>query len=193
VLRRIELELDHPTEDGDTLIRLLTNLPAQHFDACTVARLYRRRWTIEGMFQRLESVLKSEVRTLGHPRAALLAFSTAVLAYNILAVIQAAVEVEHDLATAGIELSSYFVAGDVKMYYAGMMVAVPPATWATFESQSPVLLSSMLRDVAAHVDPRTLRKHPRKPKPKVTKGYAPRSSVQRHVATARVLRDGCVQ
>src|SRR5262249_47587421 len=89
-LRRIELELDHPTEDGDPLIRLLPTLPAQQFDACTIARLYRRRWTIEGMFQRLESVLKSEVRTLGHPSAALLAFSTAILAYNILSVIQAA-------------------------------------------------------------------------------------------------------
>jgi IS4 transposase len=72
-LRRIELELDQPTEDGDTMIRLLTSLPAETFDACAVARLYRRRWTIEGLFQRLESVLKSEVRTLGYPRAALLA------------------------------------------------------------------------------------------------------------------------
>lgn len=187
-LRRIELELDQPTEDGDTMIRLLTNLPAETFDACAVARLYRRRWTIEGLFQRLESVLKSEVRTLGYPGAALLAFSTAVLAYNVLATIQAAVEAAHDLPTAGIELSSYFVAGEVKAYYAGMMVAVPPAAWAPFESQSPVQLSSTLRHLATHVDPRTLRKHPRGPKPKAKKGYAPRASVQRHVATARVLR-----
>jgi IS4 transposase len=189
-LRRIELELDQPTEDGDTLIRLLTNLPKRAFNARAVARLYRRRWTIEGLFQRLESCLKSEVRTLGYPCAALLAFSTAVLAYNVLAAIQAAVEAAHDLPAAGIELSSYFVAGDVKAYYAGMLVAVEPATWATFESQSPAQLSSTLRHIAAYVDPRTLRKHPRKPKPKVKKGYAPRASVQRHVATARVLVEG---
>lgn len=193
VLRRIELELDQPTEDGDTLIRLLTNLPARSFDGCAVARLYRRRWTIEGMFQRLESVLKSEVRTLGYPRAALLAFSTAVLAYNVLAALQAAVEAAHDLPAAGIELSSYFVAGEVKTYYGGMMVALPPVTWATFETQSPAQLGSTLRDIAAHVDPKILRKHPRKPKPKVKKGYAPRASVQRHVATARVLADGGVR
>lgn len=73
VFRSIELELDHPTEDGDTTIRLLTNLPAQTFDACAVARLYRRRWSAEGLFQRLEAALKSEVRTLGYPRAALFA------------------------------------------------------------------------------------------------------------------------
>jgi IS4 transposase len=191
--RRIELELDHPTEDGDTTIRLLTNLPEERFDACAVARLYRRRWTIEGLFQRLESVLKSEVRTLGYPRAALLAFSTAVLAYNVLAVLQAAVEAEHDLAARGIELSSYFVAGEVKAYYAGMIVAVPPAVWATFDAQSPAEVSDALRGIAAHVDPRALRKHPRKPKPKLKKGYASRASVQRHVATARVLSEGGVR
>ncbi len=42
-LRRIELTLDVPTEDGDTVVRLLTNLDAQDMDGCTVARLYRRR------------------------------------------------------------------------------------------------------------------------------------------------------
>jgi IS4 transposase len=192
-MRRVEVELDEPTEDGDRRIRLLTNLPEARFDACAVARLYRRRWTIEGLFQRLESVLKSEVRTLGYPRAALLAFATAVLAYNALAVIQTSVEAEHDLAAAHIELSSYFVAAEVKAYFAGMLVAVPPAAWVPFETCSPTALSGALRRIAAHVDPRSLRKHPRKPKPKVKKGYAPRSSVQRHVATAHVLRDGGVQ
>jgi IS4 transposase len=190
--RRIEVELDHPTEDGDTTLRLLTNLPAERFDAREVARLYCRRWTIEGLFQRLESVLKSEVNTFGYPRAALLAFVTAVLAYNVLAVLQAAVEAAHDLATAAIELSSYFVAGEVKTYYAGMLVAVPPDVWARFDAQSPTQLSRTLRRIAAYVDPKTLRKHPRKPKPKVKKGYASRASVQRHVATARVLRNGGV-
>jgi len=191
-LRRIELELDQPTEDGDTLIRLLTNLPAERFDAREVARLYRRRWSIEGLFQKLEAVLKSEVNTLGYPRAALLAFTTAVLAYNVLEVIQAAVEAEHDLPSAGIELSSYFIAGEVTTYYAGMTVAVEPDVWLPFDDQSPAELSQALRRLAAHVDPKTLRKHPRAPKPKVKKGYIARASVQRHVATARVLCDGRV-
>lgn len=42
-LRRIEVDLDEPTEDGATTIRMLTNLPADRFDARAVARLYRRR------------------------------------------------------------------------------------------------------------------------------------------------------
>ena len=49
----------------------------RHF--CT---LYRQRWRIEGMFQRLESALNSELRSLDHPRAALLGFAVAVLAHN---------------------------------------------------------------------------------------------------------------
>lgn len=186
-LRRIELELDTPTTDGATRIRRLTNLPCARFDACFVARLYRHRWSVESLFQRLESVLTSEVRTLGYPRAALLAFTTAVLAYNALAVIQAAVEAEHDLAAAGIELSSYFIAGDVKTYYAGRNVAVPPAAWTAWEEQPPAEVSATLRRIAAHVEPKRLRKHPRKSKPKTKKGYAPGASVRRHVATARVL------
>jgi hypothetical protein len=40
-LRRVELHLDRATEDGDTTIRLLTNLPASQFTPRRVARLYR--------------------------------------------------------------------------------------------------------------------------------------------------------
>ncbi|MHA6892733.1 transposase, partial [Ralstonia pseudosolanacearum] len=71
--RRIEIELDTPTEAGETVIGLWSNLPAQ-VDAATIAALYRKRWRIESMFQRLESVLHSEIKSLGHPRAALLGF-----------------------------------------------------------------------------------------------------------------------
>jgi len=62
------------------------NLPAS-LKATTIARLYRRRWSIERMFQWLESVLQSEIRTLGYPRAALFAFSVAILAFNVLSTI----------------------------------------------------------------------------------------------------------
>jgi IS4 transposase len=63
VLRRIELHLDGATEDGDTIIRLLTDVPATHLTAEAVARRYRQRWSIENLFQRLESVLNSEIRS----------------------------------------------------------------------------------------------------------------------------------
>jgi hypothetical protein len=125
-LRRIEVRLKKPTEDGDTVIRLLSNLPATELPACEVAALYRRRWRIEAMFQRLESVLNSEIASLGHPRAALLAFGVAALAYNVLAVIAAAVNRQHQLDATKLDLSMYFIAMEIKAHYAGMMIAIAP-------------------------------------------------------------------
>jgi IS4 transposase len=191
-MRRIELVLDTPTRDGDTAIRLLTTLP-KSVKATVVAKLYRERWSIEGLFGRLEAALKSEVRTLGHPRAALLSFGTAVVAYNVLAVVQAAIAAAHDLKAAGIEVSTFYVADDVRTDYRGMLIAISPERWAKFDALSPTALSRMLIAVAANLDPRTVRKHPRGPKPQVKRGYAPRAKVQRHVSTARVLRDGRIR
>ncbi len=92
--RRIELALDRPTEDGDTTRWLWSN-PPETVTAGRIAELYGTRWHIEGMFGRLESVLHIELRRLGHPRAALLGFAAAVLAYNVLVLLQRAVEQAH--------------------------------------------------------------------------------------------------
>lgn len=86
-----------PTEDGDTEIRILTNLPEPTWSAQQIASLYRRRWRIETMFQRLEAALNSEIATLSHPRAALQAFGVAVLAYNVLALINRTITICHAL------------------------------------------------------------------------------------------------
>jgi IS4 transposase len=187
-LRRIILHLDKPTVDGETVIRLLTNVPAERMGAKEVVGLYRRRWSIESMFGRLESVLQSEVKSLGHPRAALFAFGVSVLTYNVLAVLQAAVETEHRLEASNMQVSSYYIADEVKSNYGGMMIAVPEATWDEHESQSASELSRKLLRLAANVNVARLRKHPRKPKKKAKKEYVPGDVARRHVATARVLR-----
>jgi IS4 transposase len=187
-LRRVELHLDEPTEDGETVIRLLTNVPEERMGALDVARLYRHRWSIEGMFGRLEAVFQSEVAGLGNPRAALLAFSVACMTYNLLAVLQSAVETEHKLEAANFQVSSYYIADEVRTTYSGMMIAVPEAEWDKFETQSAAELSSTLLRMAANINPARLRKHPRKPKKKTKKGYVSGEVARRHVATARVLR-----
>jgi IS4 transposase len=191
-LRRIEIRLKKPTEDGDTVIRLLSNLPATELSACEIATLYRRRWRIEAMFQRLESVLNSEIAALGHPRAALLAFGVAALAYNVLAVVGAAVNRQHELDATKLELSMYFIAMEIKAHYAGMMIAIALDVWQPFDAMTTAQLSASLLEIAAHVDPRTLRKHPRAAKPKIAKGSVPLRVASRHVSTARVLRNGRV-
>lgn len=67
--RRTGLRLDPPTEPGETTIRLWSHLP-RTVSARRIAGLYRKRWRIEGVFQRLESVLQSGIRSFGHPRGA---------------------------------------------------------------------------------------------------------------------------
>ena len=192
-LRRVELHLLQPTEDGDSVIRLLTNLPASTFTARCVARLYRQRWQIESLFQRLEAVLHSEVRSLGHPRAALLASGVAVMACNVLSVLQSAVWIAHELDGSDIELSSYYIADEVRTHYAGMMMAVKPKAWDRYDKMSVAQLAQALLQIAVNASPKALRKHPRGHPPSVRKGYVPGAVARRHVATARVLKDGFIR
>lgn len=190
--RRIELHMNKPTDDGEMVIRMLTNLPKSHFSARAIARLYSKRWRIEAMFQRLESVLHSEVTTLGHPRAALFAFGVAILAYNVLTVLQSAVSAAHDLLASGIELSPFYVAVEVRAHYAGMVMAVPTKAWRRYDAMCASKLSEILLEIAAYAKPKTLRKHPRGPKVAKKKGYVAGAVARRHVSTARVLKDGAV-
>lgn len=189
-LRRIEVHLEEPTEDGETVIRILTNVPAEKMGALAVAELYRGRWKIEGMFGELEAVLESEVRSLGQPKAALLAFGVAVMAYNVLSVVKAAVEVgqEEEAAKRGWQVSTFYIATEVKATYSGMMTAVEPQEWSGQGEESAQQLSEVLLELAKQVKLSTLRKHPRAAKKKVKKGYVSAEEARKHVATARVLK-----
>lgn len=187
-LRRIEIRLKKPTEDGEKVIRLLSNVPVERMSAEQIAQTYRRRWRIENMFQRLESVVASEVRTLGAPRAALLAFGVAVLAYNVLLVLQSAVRVQHARKMADIELSSYYFAVEIRANYAGMMIAAPADQWRAYENLDAAQLARLLRSVAAHADPNLLRTNPRAPKVKKKVGTVSRRTASQHTATARLLK-----
>ena len=191
-LRRVELHLNGETDSGEKVIRILTNLPAQEFQAPAIARLYRHRWKIETLFQRLESVLHSEVKTLGHPRAALLAFGIAVLAFNVLSVIQAAISTAHDLRTSGVELSPFYVALEVRSCYAGMMVATTDAAWAPYDAIDAPQLSRLLLEIAVHARLKALRKNPTSPKKPKEKTTVTAAEKRRHVSTARVLKAGFV-
>ena len=89
------MALDKPTRDGDGEIHILTNLPKKAARAKTVADLYRKRWTIETAFQELEATLDGEINTLGYPKAALFAFCVALVSYNLMSVIKAALRAVH--------------------------------------------------------------------------------------------------
>jgi IS4 transposase len=184
-IRRITIQLDTPTENGDTEIHLLTNLPKNVAEARKVAGLYRGRWTIEGAFQTLTEVLRCEVETLGYPKAALFAFATAVLAYNTYAVVKAALRSVHGEDTIDEELSDYHLTQDVTATSVGMNIAVEVEAWARYQILSPRKLAIELVRLAKRIDlsryPKKKR-GPKKPQPRKKSGQR-----NHHIATARIL------
>ena len=184
--RRIEIALNTPTESGDEAIVLWSNLPPE-IVAATIARLYRKRWRIEGMFHRLESVLNSEIKTLGHPRAALLGFAVAVLAYNVLALLKQLIEHAHRPDHPELDVSTYHLAVDIASDYGPMLRMLPPEQWPRADGDPRQLLERLLR-LASRMSPKQLATSKRKPKTVQAKGYVDGSIARSHVSTARVLK-----
>jgi IS4 transposase len=185
ILRRVTVVLDRPTRGGETELHLLTNVPAKDARAKVIAELYRRRWTIETAFAELEATLEGEVNTLGYPKAALFAFCVALVAYNVLSTVKAALRAVHGEEVVAKDVSAYYVAEEVAMTHRGMLVAIPEDEWVVFREMIPVELAGVLVELAATVRLPAYRKHPRgpkKPKPKKQSG-----AKIKHVATAKVL------
>ena len=185
-LRRITIKLDEPTEDGETEIHILTNVPPENADAITLAGLYRKRWRIEYAFQELGQSLSSEINTLCYPKAALLAFCVALNLYNVLSVMKAAMRSAHRDPSLLMELSGYYLAAEISATYWGMMIAIAPKHWTkAFARLSVEEMAALLKELASRVSVQRFRKHhrgPRNPPPKRTGGYR-----EKHVSTARLL------
>jgi hypothetical protein len=183
--RRITVELDQPTRDGDHAIHVLTNLPAA-VNACQVAELYRRRWTLESAFQELESTLHGELQTLAYPQAALFAFCLALVAYNVLSTVKAALRGEHGPKEIEGKISGYYLADEVAGVWRGMMIVLPAELWQQrFADQTPRQLAAFLRRTAQHIRLDAFRKHPRGPKKKPPNKISKKH--RQHVSTARIL------
>lgn len=183
-LRRIRIELDEPTSEGEEEIFILTNLPAEVADAKTIACLYRKRWTIEGAFQELAENLCAEINTLGYPKAALFGFCVALVAYNVLSAVKAALRRVHGAEKIEQEVSGYYLALEIGATYQGMMIAIPEEHWGIFSRCTlPQLAQQMIR-LAGNVRLSAFKKHPRGPKKKNPKRNKQKQS---HVSTAKLL------
>lgn len=183
-LRRVTMELDEPTRDGDTCLFVLTNLPEEAASAGEVGRLYRRRWTIEGAFQELAENLRTEIAPLCYPGAALFAFCVGLLAYNVLGVVKGALRAAHG-EKAVEEVSSYYLADEIGGTRRGMMIAIPEENWRVFRGMTREEFALVLRELASKVRMAAFRRHRRGPKkPAVKRKYNPKHP---HVATSRLL------
>jgi Transposase DDE domain len=186
--RRVRLELDEPTADGETEVWLLTNLPAdgpRGVSAKQVADAYRGRWTIEHAFADLAVALRGEIDTLGYPRAALFGFCVAAAAYNLVALVIAALSAVHGRAEVADGVSTYHLAREWATVYAGMSIAAGPRAWAAHAALDDRAFVGVLKELARGADLRRYRKAKRGPK----KRRLPWSGDKRirHVATAKLL------
>jgi IS4 transposase len=186
-LRRVLLQLDKPTRDGETELALLSNLPAEDADARRIGHVYRKRWTIETAFQELTEALCCEINTLCYPRAALFAFCVALVAYNVLGIVKGALRAVHGVDKIDQEVSGYHLASEIAGMKEGMMVAIAAEEWQVFRLVTVEQLVEVLRLLAGNVRLARFRKARRGPKkPPVKRKY---SKKHPHVSTAELLAE----
>lgn len=184
-MRLLTLELDTPTEDGETTIRLLTNL--RRVDARRVCELYRERWRIERHFSVLKSVLNGEVESLGRPRAALFALSMAMVAGNALGVVKRLLSEAHgpDLWD---QLSGYYLTDEVSSNYRAVEVLVGERGWSRLSEMPAGTFWAWCQTVATRVRAWAFTKNrprgPKRPKPKRISGKQ-----RPHYSTHRLLTE----
>ena len=108
-------------------------------------------------------------------------------AYNVLAVVKAALRVAHGTEKVQKEVSLYHVTTEIQETYRGMMIALPAAEWQMFRSMSATEMATLLRELASRVHLAKYKKAPTKPKkPK----KARQSGAHRpHVSTAKYLAE----
>lgn len=183
-LRRIVVQLNTPTRHG-TEVAILTQLPATQVDALKVAMLYLERWSVEKMFQVVTDVFHCEIKTLGYPRAALFVFAMAVVSFNILSTVKAALKSVHGIDKIEAGLSDFYLAEEVQGTFRGMMIALPAPDWQLWARMSVEAFADSLKLWAASVNLKRFASSPRSPKKTVPKRvYDPKHP---HVSTARLL------
>lgn len=186
--RQICVVLDEPNREGETEIRVLTNLP-RRVKGRVVAATYRQRWRIETAFGHLAVSLRGEVDTLGYPPAALFGFTLALLLYNVLSVTGTMIEAAQrpKLQRVRRRVSLYALATEVAGVYQGLSIALPETYWKErFAGLPAAQLGRLLMQWAGRVrleDFLLYRQSPKKPPPKRTSGHR-----GNHVSTARLLQ-----
>lgn len=182
--RLITIELTNPTRDGDRQIQILSNLPSL-VGALVIAESYRDRWLVENVNLELVKHFASEQKALGHPPATLFAFCVSLVAYNVLAVVQASLRSAHGKVASPANLSSYYVAHSLASGWEATMLLDDTFWVKHYSGLSAAELAVELRAIAQHLDISKYRKHKRGPK----KPPTPRTRFRNtpHVSTKRLL------
>lgn len=185
VLRRIRVALDKPDRNGEDTLYLLTHVPAEAASAVALAELYRKRWRIEVAFLKMTVQLRCEINTLGYPKAALFGFAVAAVAFNILAVIMAALRVAHPEVDIEQEVSTYYIANEMANMAESLDKIIDAEDWLPIAEADDRTMAGWLLLLAGRAQLRKYKKHPRGKK----KTQQPRKNnpTKPHVATARLI------
>lgn len=165
-VRRVLLKLRQPTRDRDWEIAILTNLPVADANGVKIAELYRRRWSLETLFQTVSENFNGEIHTLAYPKAALFSFSMALVAYNILATLRAALASVHGVGKIEAGLSDFYLVDEIQGTYRSMMIAIPLPHWQSFHTISLTQMALFLQHLATRVNLKRFLKTPRGAKKK---------------------------
>jgi IS4 transposase len=184
-LRRVTLELKVATRDGATELHILSNVPRGRGTAAHLARVYGKRWSIETAFLEITTTLACEINTLGYPKAALFTFCLALVAYNAVSLIKAALRSAHGRQKINEEVSGYYLSLEIGRTYDGMMIAIPAPHWTFFRELSHRAFAEAFRELAFSVHLSRYRKHPRGPKKKPPERTPYESG--KHISTAKLL------
>ena len=128
--------------------------------ASKVSELYLKRWQIEKMFQVITDTFNCELKTLGYPKAALFVFCMALMAFNILSTVKAALKEVHGAEKIDLELSSYYVVEEVQSNFRGMEIAIESEEWSHFSAMTVTRFADMLRTWAGKVNLKRFRSSP---------------------------------
>lgn len=187
VVRRVVVHLFNPTRDGESEIAIFSNLANSIADGKRVAQLYRERWTIETLFQVVTQTFKCEIKSLGYPKAALFSFCMALVAYNILSTVKAALRGVHGVGKVEAGVSDYYLVDEIQGTYRGMMIAIPSQEWEAFSQMAIAQFTDTLSYLASLVNLKAISSTPRGPKkPPLERIHNPRQCT---VSTARLLRE----
>ena len=186
-LRRIVLEFDEPTCEGETELRLLTNLP-KNKAASRIAELYRDRWTVERHFHLIKRELKGQMPSLGEPRAAIFILCLALAAGNVLMMLKA---LQRSRGPKDVNpnrtLSGYYVALEISRSYAAIEALTTARDWQRIAQLSEAELLKWSRRLADQIDWTRYLTHPRGPK-HPPPPRTPREN-RRHYSTHRLKQE----
>lgn len=185
-LRRIKVTLDQPDRNGEDTVYLLTQVPPEKASAIELADLYRKRWRIEVAFLKMTVQLRCEINTLGYPKAALFGFAVAAVAFNVLAVLMAALRVAHPEVDIEQTVSTYYIANEMANMAESLDAIIDAEDWQPITKAESATVAEWLITLAGRAQLRKYKKHPRgKKKPRQPRIHDPKKP---HVATARLLR-----